>query len=769
MDVSSDRYPSRDPDGDGAHQDRSVAAPTFGAADLILILRRRIMLIATIIISVTGLSWLLASNLTPQYTASAILLLESEDTSILQRESDQVMSGQAQAMIVDTQMRVLRSRSFARTIVKELDLREHPAFTRDDFEKSSLVDQTIELIRTALDRPLMAASKEEETAPAAAELEEEVVAQPAPPIDTHSARALARLQAGLAVDQEGHSSTISISYKSSDPVLSANMANRIADLYVKNQLASKQSSTNRASDWLKKRLEQLRQQVIASENAVATYRAQNKLAKEPGRSLDDQQLANLGREIISAKARVIEAEAKIKLISETGTDEKTLNSVSEVANSPIIATLRNEEVRLLRDEAQLLQEFGPRHPRILEIQAQKNDLRNKIQLELAAVVGLLENEFSLAKARYATLEAAMREASSQLNIRQQAEVQLNELEREAEANRQLYISLLTRHKELGEEKNLLDAGAKIISDAVVPTEPSFPQPKLIVAVGFVVSLMSSALAAVLRENLERGLCSSRQIEQKIGLTNYGLVPFVVGDRHTVKLHEYLVEKPNSSYAEAIRSIWVSLKLAKGKYELLRTWVITSSLPNEGKTTLAKSLAFSLANGGYRTVLIDFDLRNPSVADQLGIEPKVGLNEYLDGEASIEEVTVKTVSDMDDLHVIPIATPPRDPVKTLISTDIQGLLDYLQSVYDFVIIDCPPVLGIADTKLTARLASGVVLMAVRWGRTSATVVRNAVDLLTKAEISVDGTVLTRVDLKRHAKLAYGDAEQYYKEYKKYYVD
>ncbi|MDH3660200.1 MAG: polysaccharide biosynthesis tyrosine autokinase [Alphaproteobacteria bacterium] len=769
MEGSGNRYPQSE--AGAAIQDPRGASQTLNAADLIVVLRRRIMLIAAIVVGMTAFSFIIAANMTPQYKASAIILLNTEDTPILQPQAAQATHRRDQAILIDTQIRVLRSRSFARAAVDELKLRDDPVFARSE-PQESLFGNVVGFMREATYGQLMAASNDSEPNAEVEELLEEALASLEPdgplPNDPVTIRALSRFQGGLEVAQEGRSSTISVSYRSSAPELSADMANRVSKFYVENALANKKQSANRAADWLKTRLEELRGQVIESENAVAEYRAKNRLVKDSQLSLDDQQLASLSGEIINAKARVSEAQAKLDLVTSNVKGRDGLNSISEIVSSPVVSTLRTEEVRLSRDEAQLLQEYGPRHPRILEVQAQKEDLQRKIGLELASIVGMLESELSIAQTRYASLETAMQEAGSQLNDRHQAEVQLNELEREAEANRLLYTNFLSRYKELGGQSALLDAGVRIISNAIVPNEPSFPQPKVIVAVGFTTSLLVGALAALVRENLEQGLRSSKQIEQKLGLTNYSAVPVMSEKKNAGPLHEYLIKKPKSSYAEAIRNIWVSIQLAIRKEDLKRTWAITSSLPNEGKTTLATSLACSLATGGYRTVLIDLDLRNPSVAKQLGIKPKVGLPQYLAGKASREEVTIKGASGIAGLDVIAIDEPPLDPVKVLISSNIEGLLDELEDAYDFVVIDSPPVLGIADTKLTVRMA-GIVLLAVRWGVTDVSVVRNAANLLTGAGIAVTGTVLTRVDLKRHARLAYGDAEQHYQEYRRYYVD
>ena len=756
-------YPYQNPGGPGQ---------TMSAVDFLSILRRRFILILSVVIGMTALSWLIASHLTPQYQANALVLLDDAETEIVAEETAPVGNDHINTFI-ETQLRVLHSRSFAETVVTTLDLTKTAAFNpslraEQVVEKGLItkaVDGAADFVSSIGSWKLLAATGDEEP--------EDQTSAAAPPERVLSkseeeevASAISILLGGLKVSREGQSSVISIGYKSPVPGLSAHMANKVARIYVQNLLTRKQASADRTSAWLKERVDELRQRAVESENRIASYRAENKLVKATRLSLDDQQIANLSSEMIKTKALVAGQRAKLDLIQKASQNQSELASISEVINSPVIGALRGEELRLLREEAQLRQEYGQRHPKIIEIQAQKNDLAAKINLELIAIAGVVENELAIAERRYATLEQAMQEASGELNVRDQAEVQLNELQREANADLALYNTFLNRYKELSERRDLVHAGAKIISNAVVPGAPSFPQPRLIIAVGFTTSLVFGALAALVRESLEKSLRSAKQIEDVIGLTTYGTVPNIADTQHYGYLHRYLYEKPKSSYAEAVRNIWVSLKLAQGG-DMPRIWMITSSLPNEGKTTLSTSLATSLATGCGRTVLIDLDLRNPSVAKDLGIAPTTGVLEHLVGEVPLEDVIIKDPA-IPNLDIIPVCEMPPNPIDLLVSSGLKTFLERLREEYEFIIIDSPPVLGLTDTKLTAQLAD-LVLLAIRWGSTDSSIALNAIDILSKANIPIEGAILTRVNFKRHSQLAYGDAAQYYKKYERYYVD
>lgn len=760
------------------YQNSAAAGQTISAVDFLSILRRRFILIISVVIGMTALSWLIASHLTPQYQAKALVLLDDAETEIITEEKTPLGNDHVNT-IIETQVYVLHSRSFAEMVVNTLNLTKTAAFnpslsTGEIVEKGLItqaVDGVAEFVSTIGSWKLLAATSQDEPEDQAGGAD--VSGEDALPESELSkseekevATAISILLGNLQVSREGQSSVISIGYKSPVPGLSAHIANKISLIYVQNLLTRKQESTDRTSGWLKERVDELRERAIESENKIAAYRAENKLVKSTRLSLDDQQIADLSGEMIKVKALVSGQRAKLELIHKASQNQSEMASISEVINSPVIGALRGEEVKLLREEAQLRQEYGQRHPKIIEIQAQKDGLLAKIGLELIAIAGVVENELAIAEHRYATLQEALQDASGELNVRDQAAVQLNELQREADADLTLYNNFLTRYKELNERRDLVHAGAKIISKAVVPGAPSFPQPKLIVAVGFTTSLVFGALAALVRESLEKSLRSAKQIEDVIGLTTYGTVPNITKTQSGGYLYRYLYDKPKSAYAEAIRNIWVSIKLARGN-DMPGIWMVTSSLPNEGKTTLSTSLATSLATGSGRTVLIDLDLRNPSVAKDLGIVPRSGVVEYLVGSVELEEVIVRA-PEIPNLDIIPVCETPPNPVDLLVSPGLMDLLQRLREDYEFVVIDSPPVLGLTDTKLTARLAD-LVLLAVRWGSTDSSIALNAIDVLSKAGIPIEGAVLTQVNFKRHSQLAYGDAAQYYKKYDRYYVD
>jgi capsular exopolysaccharide synthesis family protein len=255
------------------------------------------------------------------------------------------------------------------------------------------------------------------------------------------------------------------------------------------------------------------------------------------------------------------------------------------------------------------------------------------------------------------------------------------------------------------------------------------------------------------------------VEQSLGLPTLGMVPQLKGLKK--KPHRYLYDKPLSGYAESVRSIHVSLQYGWVS-QRAKIILVTSSLPNEGKTTLAMSLATAMAENGSSTLLVDLDFRNPSIAGQLeSVRPGTSIVNYLNGSKSWEE-TLHKEPGIKNLSIIPGTSGVTNPVNCLESSELTAFFAEMRNEFDQIILDAPPVLGISDTRVAARHADAIIL-AVQWGQTNVDIAQNSVETLARHDMPVTGVVLTRIDLKKYAKLAFGDAAQHYKKYKRYYID
>jgi capsular exopolysaccharide synthesis family protein len=285
-------------------------------------------------------------------------------------------------------------------------------------------------------------------------------------------------------------------------------------------------------------------------------------------------------------------------------------------------------------------------------------------------------------------------------------------------------------------------------------------------VGFTAATMLGTLLALLLEQLDRGIRSARQVEELLGLRALALVPRLDRLKRRQKPHQYLLAKPLSAYAESLRALYTSLQLADIDNPP-RTVLVTSALPQEGKSTLALSLATFAANHSNRkVVLVDVDLRHPSVHRDLKVQPQQGLVEFIAGERSLDEVLA--FDEASNLHYLPIRRQTANPTALLGNPRMDELFAALRERFDFIVLDAAPLIGVTDSKIAA-LKSDCVLFTMRWGNTSKETADSALAHLREVKANVAGAVLMLVDVHKHAQYNYGDIGQYYGKYKKYYSE
>jgi Mrp family chromosome partitioning ATPase len=347
------------------------------------------------------------------------------------------------------------------------------------------------------------------------------------------------------------------------------------------------------------------------------------------------------------------------------------------------------------------------------------------------------------------------------------DVQLRDLDREAQAARSLYETLLQRFAELGAEQDFIRPDVRVLSAAKIPEAPSSPGVLPFAAAGFTVSLVFGGLLALVRERLDHGLRGAREARAALGLPVLALVPKLARIKQYKTPHRYLVAKPLSVYCEAVRSVYTALRLGERNGSGPNVVLVTSALPGEGKTTFAVSLAAFAAATGHRTLLVDFDLRHQRVAPEMGLL-RVG---WLDDGTKSRAVSQMVQVDADTgVDVLLVAGHPTEPTGFFDHPGkIADLLADVGKDYEIVVIDSAPAIVASETRVAA-LHADKVIYAVRWGETPEVVARDGLQALQEAGANVVGTVITMVDLRKHAQYGYEDVAHYYGKYgdsSKYY--
>lgn len=717
-------------------------------------LRKRLGLIVSVTLGLTALVMVVVLQQTPLYTAETQVLLDRQKMQVTDMEA--VMSGMpADSATVDSEVEILRSRALAARVVDRLNLIQDPEFNGKLREASVLrwldprvwIGEALKLVEA--ERPV---------------LNDEILAR------AELNGVIDSLLGRLTVSRQRLTYVINISFVSESPDKAARIANAIADTYILDQLEAKFDATRQANDWLSRRLGELRQQVQDSERAVEIYRSEQGLESSSGVTVSEQQLSELNAQLILARTALAEARAKYDRARQIRSSGGTIESMADVVQSNTISQLRQKQAELARELANLASRYGPRHPEVVNAEAQRRDIERQIGAEISRIIGSLQNNVSVAETRVASLEESLREIRGESGESGQAMVQLRELEREAAANRAVYESFLNRFKETSQQQDLQVPDSRVISQATPPGSPSHPRKTRALLLALVLSGMMGVGLAFLLEHLDNGIETGRDVEQILGLPHLVSLPATPAekgpDRKVMSPQDYLLAKPLSAYSEALRSLRSALQLSNVDNPP-KVILFTSALPNEGKTTSSCGFARAAAAAGLKVIVVDCDLRHPSVHKAFGIgRPETGLVEMLAERLELSQALIKDPKS--DLDILPISTGTANPPDLLGSEQMRLLLERLRNGYDLVVLDSAPVLPVSDSRVLSRLADETVFV-VRWSETPRDAAQAAIRELRLYNAAIAGAILAVVDTAQQAKYGYGDGGYYYSKYSRYYVN
>ena len=722
-----------------------------------------------IIAAVTALGVLAALlyvwQATPRYSARATILVGVPKQHVV--DVQEVLQGiRADRATVESEIKVLTSRSLAEKVVDQLGLVDEPAYNprlrppRRSF--LSLLNPW-----NWIPGEWRAALVGRDAAPAA------------PVSDEERARRIRRAATGAVMGSvtariEGRSRVIAVTSRSTDPELAAAVVNTLSDLYLVEQLEMKFEATQRAMGWLNTRVDELRGQVEASEQAVDDYRRQHGLIQSNDTTVTEQQISGATNQLIAARAKTAEAEARLRQMRAL-LGSGRVESSSDVLASPVVQKLREQETDVARRVAEMATVYGARHPNMINIRAELEEVRGKLEAEVAKIVRSLENELEVARIRERTLDGDLEQLKTDTERLNAAQGRLRVLEREAAANRTLFDTFLGRWKETGRQDEIQYADARILSRAVVPRAPSSPKTLQILAAALVVSLVLGILLVYLVEHLDSGFRGAEQVERLTGLGVLGVIPNASVSNVSEEPVDYLLAKPASAFAEAFRTLHTGLKLTAGE-GASKTILVASSVPEEGKTTVAVGLARALAQAGGRVLLVDGDLRRHQVSEVLGLPSKAGgLIDFLTSEGKALSDVVQR-DEKGGMDVVASGTlKMSNSVDLLRSQRAKDLLAACKDQYDYVIVDSPPTQMLSDSRVLADLADRVVFV-IRWASTRREVAMSGIEHLAKVGADMAGVALNAVDARRSARYGYYNYAYGYgygygraRHYARYYTD
>jgi capsular exopolysaccharide family len=727
----------------------------FSLLDLVRLLwRRRGLIVGTVALCV-ALALAALFTATPQYTGTTQILIDTKEPKIATSLEEVISESTPDKEAINSQIAVLKSWNLGEKIVDDYQLTRDPEFNAALRPPSALqiAVQGVRSFIVDLIPPDLLAKPDDGEDKSTQEHNDTVSAF----IDD------------IAVTMVGQSRVIQIDFEAEDSAKAAKLANAIADAYLLSNLEAKYDATRRANQWLSSKLDDIRQKVSESDAAVEAYRQRAGLlrAAATGSTLISQQVTDLNAQLIGARADRAAAEARLDQVKQAIKSANGAETLADVLGSPIIVDIVRQETEVKRRIAELADELGDRHPRMISARNELSDVQAKARIEVNKIIKKLENEAGIARAREASLQRSLTQLEGKLAQANSAEVQLRALEQDAEANKTTLQQFLSRASDLSAQSDLSahDISARVIARATPPTKPSSPRKVLILAVVLVLSTAIAVLLAFALETLDRGFRSGDQVEDATGVRTLGLVPALTTSKRKAGGPEnYIVDNPSSMFAESIRSVYTSVLISYSR-PAPRTVLVTSSQPKEGKSTICACLARMCAISGKKTIVVESDLRRPSVHKLMGVPQVPGLVEYYRGEATLEEVMHK--DEATGAYVVPAGKLAVDPVKVLGSLQVRQLFAELAQQFDLVVVDSPPLMAVADARILAPDVDATVFV-VRWGRTNREVVRLGLKTLLETGANLSGVVLSRVDAKRHAQYGFGDSGYYYKGVKQYYT-
>ncbi|APG62495.1 hypothetical protein LPB140_06500 [Sphingorhabdus lutea] len=671
-------------------------------------------LILAIIGAVVILGMLLTLLTTPQYTSSTrieIKRLQNNVANVKDVERDEV--GQSLEFYT-TQYSLLESRALAERVVRDLNLTRDPAFREAyGFEDKEDGDRAGASAQSSRQKELD--------------------------------QATGILLGGIDISPIRGSSLVDIRFTSPSPQLAAKIANSWVKQYTQRNLERRYASTAEARSFLEKELDDLREKLEKAETDLVTYASDKKIialsadTDADGRTRNERTLAAndlevLNKELATATAERIMTQSRMVQAGEIS---------SAALNNNALGLLRADLAKTKSEYAELMVRFEPGYPQAKALASKINELERAISREESRYRRNDNAEFRQAAAREQTLKAKVEGLKSELIKQRGDSIQYNIFQREVDTTRELYNSLLQRYKEIGvvsvEDNNIL-----VVDTAEAPKKPSSP----ILILNLLLSLIAGgglALATIFAlEQIDQTLKDPKDVERVLGLSLLGTTPQTAGGNPK----EDLLDR-KSPLAEAYLSIQTSLSFLTD-HGTPKSMMFTSTVANEGKSLSAYALASILSRQGHKVALIDADMRNPSVASLLGIADEHGLSNYLSGQDDWQKNIVG--SGEENLYILTAGPKPPNPAELLSSKRLKQLVKDMGNSFDHIVIDGPPVLGLADAPLISSAAEGVIY-TIEANRMKIRAIDSAITRLRSASATIFGALTTKVDT-RNAAYGYG---------------
>jgi succinoglycan biosynthesis transport protein ExoP len=626
---------------------------------------------------------------------------------------------------LDTEVRILKSDLLALQVISQLNLDKQPEFGG----AGAAPPDTLALTTDALQ-----------------------------PDSEKTTALLAGFKGGLRVSLIPNTRIIEIHYRSPDKNLAANVVNTLINTYIEQNFKTRFESTMQASEWLSKQMVDLQMRVQTSQENLVQYQKQHDiLGIDEKQNITTSKLDELNKELTAAESDRMDKESVYRLVQSGDADTAAAAATSAGsgnASSGLMERMREQQADLKIQIAQLSTQFGTSYPKVVQLNTQLKEVEAQLQFEMTKVVSRVRSGYLAALQHESMLRQALDNQKQQANKLNESAIEYSQLKRDVETNRTLYDGLMQKLKEAGVTAGLRSNNIRSVDKARIPTYPSEPNVPRNLTFALALGLSTGIGLAFLLEGIDNTVRTPEQAQAISALPSLGMIPLgsrssveAAAKRLTVASSREVVElvtqsRPQSQMAESYRALRTSLLLTSlgGPPKVI---LVTSALPQEGKTTTSINTAIVLAQKGTRVLLIDADLRRPSIHKTLGMGPKTGLSNVLTGNATLQQAVVRS-NILPTLFVLTAGTPPPNPAELLASSNMRDILAELREQYDHIIVDTPPTLSVTDAVVMSTRADAVVLV-IRSGQTTKQALRRSRDLLMQVNARVAGVLLNAVDL------------------------
>jgi succinoglycan biosynthesis transport protein ExoP len=715
------------------------------APDLIAFLRRAwsTVAVSVAVMCVIGVAYLVFG--TPRFTASSTVFIDMQAAAPFKADNTPVDSQFANS-IAESQVEVLQSDGLARVVVQKLHLADNQAFLANG-------DSPLNTVLGVLLKPFSTPLPERP--------------------DSHETAAVEVLTKMIKVKRIGLSFILELSVASRNPVMSGELANAIVDAYVDYGLDAKGANTRRATVWLQQRIAELQQQATAADRAVQAFKAKAGIVDTDKGLMNERHLGELNSQLVLARARTADAKARIERIHQIMETGAWKGDTADALNNLVIQHLREEYVDAARQAAGWTAQVGPKNAVVKQMNDKLKDIEVQIQSELTRITQAAESDRDMALSNQRDIEAQLATLVTAGDQTNENLVQLRALQSAADTYKSLRDNFQIRYSQAVQDQSFPISEVQVVTRAVVPLRKSWPKALIVLAGAIFLGLAMGFAIALLREALDKGLRTAAQVRNALGLPCLGILPALrtrslrnrkmapvtAGERQIAApaLMRQTSLAPFSPYSEAIRGLRVRLTRTREGRRAVNVLGCVSALPGEGKSTLSANFAFFLAEAGFRTILVDGDLRKRTLSRTLAPSCRGGFVDVMAGSQPLDEVLWHDAGSK--LAFLPASTDRTGAalagVPSLAGAPAQALIAKLRAEFDFVVVDLPAVLPVADAAAASNLVDGVV-MVVEWARTPEEVVHECIEHTAIDPTRLLGVVLNKVNLKslRHYHAAAG---------------